>query len=130
MQVNKNRLALISILFFILLLPFLFHNSKDTYNPLTVDDVSIGYYQSTTCNISLLEVYQENLNNQNIRYNAHNMLDLNVTELLKVDKVDNTYSLDWCKSEPFIFSPNRIVCGLLLLLEKMKKRISNLIIFL
>jgi len=124
MQVNKNRITLISILFFILLLPFLLHNSKDIYNPLTVDDVSIGYYQSTTCNISLLEVYQENLNNQNIRYNAHNYAGLECYgKITGVDKVDNTFIVSIGVNPSLSFLLQIVLwCGLLLFIKKNEKK--------
>jgi len=68
---DKKTILLLSIIFFILLFPFVRHDSQDIYNALPVNDTSIGYYQSTTCNISLFEVYIENFNTENIRYNAH-----------------------------------------------------------
>jgi hypothetical protein len=89
---NKNLSLALLVIFFIILFPFSRHDSQDIYNPLVVDDISIGYYQSTTCNISLFEVYFENLSNKNIRYNSHNYAGLECYgKVTGVDKAGDSY---------------------------------------
>ena len=89
---NKNSGLALLVIFFIILFPLSRHDSQDIYNPLAVDDISIGYYQSTTCNISLFEVYFENLSNENIRYNSHNYAGLECYgKVTGVDKAGDTY---------------------------------------
>jgi len=52
---NKKSVLALLVILFIVFFPLARHDSADIYNPLPVDDLSIGYYQSTTCNISLFE---------------------------------------------------------------------------
>ena len=44
-------------------MPFWIHNSTDTVEPQRITNEFIGYYQSNTCDISLLEVYAKNIGN-------------------------------------------------------------------
>jgi len=89
---NKKSILSLLIILFIVSFPFVRHNSADIYNPLPVNDLSIGYYQSTTCNISIFEVYFENLSTDNIRYNAHNYAGLECYgKITGVDKVGDTF---------------------------------------
>ena len=89
---NKKSILSLLIILFIVFFPFVRHNSADIYNPLPVDDLSIGYYQSTTCNISIFEVYFKNLSSDNIRYNAHNYAGLECYgKITGVDKVGDTF---------------------------------------
>ena len=89
---NKKSILSLLIILFIVFFPFVRHNSADIYNPLPVDDLSIGYYQSTTCNISIFEVYFENLSTDNIRYNAHNYAGLECYgKITGFDKVGDTF---------------------------------------
>ena len=89
---NKNSILSFVLILFIVFFPFVRHDSADIYNPLPVDNSSIGYYQSTTCNISIFEVYFENLNVENIQYNAHNYAGLDCYgKVTGVDKVGDTF---------------------------------------
>ena len=89
---NKNSILSLALILFIVLFPLARYDSADIYNPLPVDDSSIGYYQSTTCNISIFEVYFENLNVENIQYNAHNYAGLECYgKVTGVDKVGDTF---------------------------------------
>ena len=89
---NKKTILSLLIILFIVFFPFVRHDSADIYFPLPVDDLSIGYYQSTTCNISIFEVYFKNLSSDNIRYNAHNYAGLECYgKITGVDKVGDTF---------------------------------------
>jgi len=58
------------IIFTIILFSFWNESPNNIYPAIEVNDSSIGYYQSTTCNISLFNVVVNNINNsQKIKYN-------------------------------------------------------------
>ena len=52
----------------IIFIPFSIHDSSDDIEAVTLDDTSIGYYQSTTCKISLLEFLIQNNNDLELYY--------------------------------------------------------------
>ena len=54
---NRSTALLVLLIFSIFIFPFYRHDSNDLYEAVEVDEISIGYYQSTTCNISLYEVF-------------------------------------------------------------------------
>ena len=60
---NKKSYKYYLLLFLILLLPFSLINNKDKISAQPINDSSVGYYQSTTCKISLLEVMSKNITN-------------------------------------------------------------------
>ena len=92
MLINKRTFLVFSLIIFIILFPLARHDSEDIYNPLPVDDTSIGYYQSTTCNISFFEVYFENFSNKSIQYNPHNYAGLECYgKITGVDRVGDTF---------------------------------------
>ncbi len=62
MQKIKKNYQYFILLFVILILPFSFSQKNDPINSKPIDDSTIGYYQSTTCKISLFEVLSKNLN--------------------------------------------------------------------
>ena len=61
-MLTKNKVSIFFILTFIILAPFTFYDSGDEINPPVLSDSTIGYYQSTTCEISLIEFYIKNFN--------------------------------------------------------------------
>ena len=61
---SKKYLYIGLIALSILIFPFSNLFSDNQFQATEVNDSSIGYYQSTTCNISLIEVYLENIGNQ------------------------------------------------------------------
>ena len=64
------KFLIIVVIFLVLVLPFTISNRTDNIVPKIVNENSIGFYQSTTCNISLSEVAFTNYNNSNnIIYN-------------------------------------------------------------
>ncbi len=89
----KIKLYLSSLLILILLLPFSLSDKQDNINPEVLSDSSIGYYQSTTCKISLVEFYTKNLNNSiNVYFNNNNYADVRCFgKITGVDKLENSY---------------------------------------
>tara|TARA_B100000575_G_scaffold291995_1_gene299301 strand:- start:1968 stop:3995 length:2028 start_codon:yes stop_codon:yes gene_type:complete len=89
----KTKLYLSLLLILILLLPFSLSDKQDNINPEVLSDSSIGYYQSTTCKISLFEFYTKNLNNSiNVYFNNNNYADVRCFgKITGVDKLDDSY---------------------------------------
>ena len=89
----KAKLYLSLFIILILLLPFSLSDKQDNINPDILSDSSIGYYQSTTCKISLLEFYTKNLNNSiDIYFNNNNYADVRCFgKITGVDKLENSY---------------------------------------
>jgi len=73
---KPNRIFLILILVLIIL-PFSFSNRSDEIEALDINKENIGYYQSTTCKISLAEFVLKNTNtNEKIYFNNNNYADI------------------------------------------------------
>ena len=89
----KNKILIFFILTFIIFIPFTFYDSRDEINPPILSESTIGYYQSTTCEISLLEFYAKNFNqNLNIYYNNNDYADLKCFgKITGLDKSGNSY---------------------------------------
>ncbi len=89
----KTKLYLSLFIVLILLLPFSLSDKQDNINPDILSDSSVGYYQSTTCKISLLEFYTQNLNNSiDIYFNNNNYADVRCFgKITGVDKLENSY---------------------------------------
>ena len=131
MQINKKRIALLFVLLFILFFPFINHDSEDIYSSLPIDDTSVGYYQSSTCNISIYEVYIENQNNQNIQYRPHNYAGAECYgKVTGVDKVNDIFKVSIGVNPSLSFFIQIILwCGLLFLTKKTENntiKFSNL----
>ena len=74
---NTKRIT-IFITFLVVLLPFTFSTSNNDVSAKVLDLSTIGYYQSTTCNISFLEFIVKNFdNNISIYYNNNDYADIN-----------------------------------------------------
>ena len=74
----KTKTIPIFILFLIIILPFAITDRNDNVTPKILSESSVGYYQSTTCNISFLEFILVNSNNDiSIYYNNNNYADIN-----------------------------------------------------
>ena len=87
----KNRLIISALLVILLLTPFAFSDRSDTINPTSLSDSTIGFYQSSTCNISLLEFYFQN-RNTNIYFNANDYADIRCFgKVTGVDKTTDSY---------------------------------------
>lgn len=88
----KNTI-LVLIIIFIVIFPFWNESPDNIYQAIPVDDSSIGYYQSTTCNISLLNVAKENLkNNLEIKYSNNNYPGIECFgKVTGFDKLNNVF---------------------------------------
>ena len=106
----------------ILVLPFSNLFSDNQFQAIEVNDSSIGYYQSTTCNISLLEVYLENIGNQkNIKYNNNNYAGIECFgKVTGLDKVNNIYIVSIGTNSNLTLVYQSIIWCLVLLLIKGK----------
>ena len=85
----------IFLFLFVLLAPFSLRNSRDGVTPQKINDSSVGYYQSTTCNLSLFEVIFKNLGNNNKIYiNNNDYVGIECYgKVTGLDKVNDTYFL-------------------------------------
>lgn len=90
---SKDKLLIVLIILVVTTFPFTIHNSNDFYEPQEINKSSVGYYQSTTCNISLSEVYFSNLGNERtIKYNPNNYAGIECYgKVTGLDLVDNVY---------------------------------------
>ena len=73
-MINTRSLFKIKIflVFFLTIMPWSLVESSKTSAAVYVDDSSVGYYQTNTCEISLAEVVLKNWNNKNIVYTLDN----------------------------------------------------------
>ena len=68
----KQWIGLI-LLLSLIILPFWKNASNNIYDPVEINDSTIGFYQSTTCNMSLISVVKKNLQNDlDLRFNNNN----------------------------------------------------------
>ena len=88
---QKKFLSVVAI--FLILIPFSTSDKNDNIEPVVLDDSTIGYYQSTTCKISLLEFYQSNYSsNIEIYINNNNYADINCFgKITGLDKNANVF---------------------------------------
>ena len=120
---NRSTALIVLLIFFIFIFPFYRHDSNDLYEAVGVDEISIGYYQSTTCNISLYEVYLKNIRSENIQYNAHNYAGLECFgKITGVDKVADTFIVSIGTNSSFSFIVQLIIWSLFLFLIKKSNR--------
>ena len=106
----------------ILIFPFSNLFSDNQFQATEVNDSSIGYYQSTTCNISLIEVYLENIGNQkNIKYSNNNYAGIECFgKVTGLDKVNNIYIVSIGTNSNLTLVYQSIIWCLMLLLIKGK----------
>ena len=87
----KNKLTISTLLILLLIIPFTFSDRSDSINPQILSDSTIGFYQSSTCNISLIEFYLQN-QDANIYFNSNDYADIKCFgKITGVDKVNNLY---------------------------------------
>ncbi len=88
----KVKSLYILLLLIIIFLPFSLYDSSDDIDAIELDDSSIGYYQSTTCKISLLEFLIQNNNDLELYYNNNDYADINCFgKITGLDKVNDRY---------------------------------------
>ena len=88
----KNKFLIVSSLLVVLFIaPFSFSDRSDSIEPLPLDASTVGYYQSSTCNISLIEFYLEN-QNTDIYFNSNDYADIKCFgKITGVDALNNSY---------------------------------------
>ena len=81
------------LLFLLIFLPFINSDLNDDIKPVQLTDEAVGYYQSTTCKISLSEFFLTNLDSElKIFYNINNYADINCFgKITGLDKVNETF---------------------------------------
>ena len=89
----KNNLVTSLALVLIILLPFTFSDRGDEINPEILSDSTVGFYQSTTCEISLIEFYLKNVNTSlDIYYNNNDYSDVRCFgKITGVDKIGTSF---------------------------------------
>ena len=89
----STYIKLTILLLLIIFLPFINSDLNDEVKPIELTNDTIGYYQSTTCKISLSEFFITNLNSElKIFYNINNYADINCFgKITGLDKVDETF---------------------------------------
>ena len=87
----NTKLTIVTAIFLVVFLPFIISDNNDDIEAKPLDSSTIGYYQSTTCNISFLEFINEN-ENQEFYFNNNNYADINCFgKITGVDLVENKY---------------------------------------
>ncbi len=89
----KNKLIISIVLIITLLVPFTVSNRSDTISPEILSDSTIGFYQSSTCKISLIEFYFKNRNNNlDLFFNLNDYADIKCFgKITGVDKLSDSY---------------------------------------
>ena len=83
------------LLLSLIILPFWKNASNNIYDPVEINDSTIGFYQSTTCNMSLISVVKKNFQNDlNLRFNNNNYAGVECFgKVTGLDKVGDIYIL-------------------------------------
>ena len=123
----KQFIGLI-LLFSLIILPFWKNSSNNIYEPVEINDSTIGFYQSTTCNMSLFSVVKKNLDNDlNLRFNNNNYAGLECFgKVTGLDKVGNIYILSiGTNSNMTIIIQSLIWISILLITSNFNFQIKN-----
>jgi len=126
--INKYLLTSL-LLIFIIVFPFWNESSKNIYPAIEVNDSSIGYYQSTTCNISLLNVAMNNYGNKlNLKFNNNNYAGIECFgKVTGLDKVNDLYIISIGTNSNLTFLLQSTFWVLfLLIISKFKFHIKNI----
>ena len=92
-SINTNILKALCVLLLIILPWSILDTDKDS-QAITVDDSSVGYYQTNTCEISLAEVFLENIGNKNVKYTFDNYSSISCFGKVNgLDKIDEYYKV-------------------------------------
>ena len=137
MKKNYRSLKFFSsvLLVLVILIPFLSDVQDNIYPAIEITDASVGYYQSTTCNISLLSVLKKNYNNlQNIEFRENNYAALNcLGKVTGLDKSSDLFVLSiGTNSNYTLFFQGILWCLIILLFFKtsvLKILNTNLFLF-
>ncbi len=131
----KTKLVIPFLFLFLALFSFSFGDFNDEIEGELISNQSIGYYQSNTCKISLIEFYFKNIqNDKKIFYNSNEYADINCFgKITGLDKVENTFIVSiGTNSSINLIIQSTLWILLISLLPKQKSNlsISNLISFL
>ena len=89
----KNKLSLIGLILLIVLIPFSISDRQDDIVPEILSETTVGFYQTTTCEISLFEFYLKNFNNsEKMYFNNNNYADVRCFgKITGMDKIGSSY---------------------------------------
>ena len=89
----KNKLSLLCLILLIFLIPFSISDRRDDIGPEILSETTVGFYQTTTCEISLFEFYLKNFNNsEKMYFNNNNYADVRCFgKITGMDKIGNSY---------------------------------------
>lgn len=92
-KINKLKGAFLILVIIIFLIPFLSFEKNDSFEPVFIEDSTVGYYQSTTCKISLSEVLSKNYQNlENLTFNFVSYPELKCFgKVTGLDKLSSSY---------------------------------------
>ena len=123
----KNLIIVLTILIS-LCLAFGLDSKDNIYPAIEINDSSIGYYQSTTCNISLIKVLKENLNNKlNLNFNNNNYPEIHCFgKVTGLDKVNDQYIVSIGTNSLLTFLLQSIIWILLLLMTSKELNFSQI----
>ena len=127
MKINNKNLLLVVLVISVLALPFSLSDRNDFREPKLVDDSSIGYYQSTTCGISFVEVLSKNINNTNNLYFNNNAYPGTECfgKVTGLDKVENVFIVSIGTNPSVNLLLQSVLYFLIFLLIKPKERSST-----
>ena len=127
MKINNKNLLLVVLVISVLALPFSLSDRNDFRVPKLVDDSSIGYYQSTTCGISFVEVLSKNINNTNNLYFNNNAYPGTECfgKVTGLDKVENVFIVSIGTNPSVNLLLQSVLYFLIFLLIKPKERSSS-----
>ena len=127
MKINNKNLLLVVLVISVLALPFSLSDRNDFREPKLVDDSSIGYYQSTTCGISFVEVLSKNINNKNNLYFNNNAYPGTECfgKVTGLDKVENVFIVSIGTNPSVNLLLQSVLYFLIFLLIKPKERSST-----
>jgi len=92
-KINKLKGVNLLLVIIICLIPFLSSEKNDSFEPVFIEDSTVGYYQSTTCKISLSEVLSKNFQNlDNLTFNFVSYPELKCFgKVTGLDKLSSSY---------------------------------------
>ena len=126
-NIYKNSIVVFLILL-VLFIPFFSSDKTDFREPKVVNDESIGYYQSTTCNISFWEVVSKNTNNQkNLYFNSNSYPGTECYgKVTGLDKIGDKYAVSIGMNPSANFLLQSVVWLLLIVLIRPKQNIEKI----
>ena len=91
-KIFKPNIIYLALFVTLLILPFSFSDRSDEFKAVEINTENIGYYQSTTCKISLTEFILKNIDtNEKIYFNNNNYVDISCFgKITGVDYVSGT----------------------------------------